>query len=247
MSVHLRMLYLLVNLISTSELEEDDKVKYAKLVRGQMSNSEMLILRYNCLSHYGNKMQRFCNQYNLTKHLSITKLLEFKSYRKMIEERVPDDSKKLLSGLDMMFITLRKRSTKMLYDGNSLTDEYKTSHSYTIKLDFTDTNKLSFILEFKKDKQIVRRGGGIRVSPEEKALDCLGEDTVISMFKDFLFELFIVSNFEKYNEGAEIRQVGVTISNDQEFKFTLRVLNTKRLVLSHIQKENRDNPVGELE
>ena len=69
----------------------------------------------------------------------------------------------------------------------------------------------------------------------------------MNMFKDFLTELFVVSNFEQYNDGAEIRQVGTTTSNAQEFKFTLRVSNTKRLVLSYIQKVKRDNPVGMLE
>ena len=247
LSVHLRMLYLLVNLISKSELEEEDKVQYAKLVRGQLSNAEMLIVRYNCRSHYGKKMQPYCNQYNLTKHLSITRLLEFKSYRNIIEEKNREESGKLLSGLDVMFITLRKRATKMLYDENPSTGEYTTSHSYTIKLDFSAQDKQTFVLEVRKNKEAGRRGGGIRVSPEENALDTLDENLVVNMFKDFLTELFVVSNFEQYNDGAEIRQVGTTTSNAQEFKFTLRVSNTKRLVLSYIQKVKRDNPVGMLE
>ena len=246
MSVHLRMLYLLVNLISKSELEEEDKVQYAKLVRGQMSNSEMLIVRYNCYSHYGKKMQPFCNQYNLTKHLSVTRLLEFKAYRTAIQA-ASEESDKLLSGLDGMFITLRKRATKMLYDGSQLTDEYKTSHCYCISLDFSAADKQSFILVLKKDKDVVRRGGGLRVSPDEKALDYLGEEQILNMFKDFLSELFIVSNFDLYNEGAEVRQLGATTNNDHEFKFTLRVSNTKPLVLSYIQKTYRDNPVGVIE
>lgn len=245
MSVHLRMLYLLVRLISRSNLEEDDKVQYAKLVRGQMSNAEMLIVRYNCRSHYGEKMRTYCNQYNLTKHLSIIRLLEFKSYRKTIED-TSDESDKLLSGLDVMFITLRKKATKMLYDGNKLTDEYRTTHRYIVKLDFSAPDKLSFTLELQKNKEVERRGI-IRVSPVEKALDCLSDDQVVNMFKDFLYELFIISNFEQYNEGAEIKAIGNPLSNDKELKFGLRVSNTKRLALSHLQKENRDNPVGVLE
>lgn len=246
MSVHLRMLYLLTCLISESNIEEDDKVQYAKLVRGQMSNAEMLIVRYNCRSHYGKKMQPYCNQYNLTKHLSIIRLLEFKTYRKAIED-ASDDSDKLLSGLDVMFITLRKCATKMLYDGNKLTDEYKTSHSYIIKLDFSAPDKQSFTLELQQKKDVDRRGGGIRVSPEENALDCLTDIQIIEMFKDFLYELFIFSNFEQYNDGAEIKAIGNPISNDKELKFGWRVSNNKRLVLSHIQKDKRDNPVEVLE
>ena len=67
------------------------------------------------------------------------------------------------------------------------------------------------------------------------------------MFKDFLYELFIVSNFEQYNDGAEIKPIGSPVSNDKELKFGWRVSNTKRLALSNIQKENRDNPIGVLE
>lgn len=245
MSVHLRTLYLLVRLISRSNLEEDDKVQYAKLVRGQMSNAEMLIVRYNCRSNYGEKMRNYCNQYNLTKHLSIIRLLEFKSYRKTIEE-ASDESDKLLSGLDVMFISLRKKTTKMLYDGNKLADEYETSHRYIIKLDFSAPDKQSFTLELLNNKEVERRGTK-RVSPDEKALDCLTDDQVVNMFKDFLYELFIFSNFEQYNDGAEIKAIGATVSNDKELKFGWRVSNNKRLALSHIQKENRDNPVGVLE
>lgn len=245
MSVHLRTLYLLIRLISRSSLEEDDKVQYAKLVRGQMSNAEMLIVRYNCRSHYGEKMRNYCNQYNLTKHLSIIRLLEFKSYRKTIEE-TSDESDKLLSGLDVMFILLRKKATKMLYDGNELTDEYETSHRYIIKLDFSAPDKLSFTLELQKNKEVDRRGI-VRVSPDEKALDCLSDEQVINMFKDYLSELFLFSNFEQYNNGAEIKAIGTPISNNKELKFGWRVSNTKRLTLSNIQKENRDNPVVVLE
>jgi len=246
-SVHLRMLYLLVTLISNSELEEDDKVEYAKLVRGQMSNAEMLIVRYNCLSPYGEKMRPYCNQYNLTKHLSVTSLLEFKAYRRTIKEVAPEESNKLLSGLDVMFISLRKRATKMLYDGNPTTDDYKTSHSYTIKLDFSAPDKQTFILELKKDKDVVRRGGGIRVSPDETALDKLNENQLVSMFKDFMSELFVISNYETFNDGIEIRQQGMTINTEHELSFKIRTSNNKRLVLTMIQKEKRDNPVGELE
>ena len=135
----------------------------------------------------------------------------------------------------------------MLYNGSQQTDEYKTSHCYNISLDFTAADKQSFILVIKKDNDVVRRGGGLRVSPDEKALDCLGDDLIVKMFKDFLTELFIVSNFDLYNEGAEVRQLGSTTNNDHEFKFTLRVSNTKPLVLSYIQKTNRDNPVGVIE
>lgn len=245
MSVHLRMLYLLISLISESNLEENDKVQYAKLVRGQMSNAEMLIVRYNCHSHYGKKMQQLCNKYNLTKHISISRLLEFKAYRKAIDEKT-DESSKLLSGLDVLFITLRKRATKMLYDGNPTTDEYKTSHSYVIKLAVSGSDGLAFTFEVQKNRGLDRRGGGIRVSPVEYALDCLTDDQLEDLFKDYLCELFIFSNFELYNKGTEIK-LEDKVSDDKALQLKWCVSNTKRLVLSNIQKSNRDNPIEALE
>lgn len=247
MSVHFRVLYLLVALISKSELEEDDKVQYAKLVRGQLSNAEMLIIRYNCRSPYGRKMQNFCNQFNLTKHLSVTSLLEFKTYRNVIEQDGTEEGKKLLSGMDVMFITLRKKATKMLYEGNSKVDEYKTSHSYTIKLDFSAVDKKSFVLGFNQNKKVSRRGGGARISPDECALDRLDENQILELFKDFMHELFIESNFSLYNEGIIIKQLGSSVSNGNEYSFKIQAENQKELALSFQQMATRDNPVGELE
>ena len=91
------------------------------------------------------------------------------------------------------------------------------------------------------------RGGGIRVSPDEIALDKLDENQMVSMFKDFMSELFVMSNFEIYNEGIEIKQLGATINTDHKLSFKIRATNNKRLVLTTIQKDKRDNPVGELE
>lgn len=238
---------MLVLLISKSGLEDDDKVEYAKLVRGQMSDAEMLLVRYNCRSHYGVKMQVYCNQYNLTKHLPITSLLEFKEYKKTIVEKQPQESSKLLSGLDVMFITLRKRATKMLYDSNMSCCEYKSSHRYTIKLSYPCSDNQTFLLELIYDKQVDRRGAGKRVSPDENALDCFTAKQLLDMFKDFVNELFLTSNYEKYNKGVEIQQVGTIKDTDKITNFKIKASNDKRLALSYIQTNRRDNPVGDLE
>lgn len=246
LSVHLRMLYLLVSLISKSKLTDEDKVQYAKLVRGQMSNMEMLIERYNCLSTYGEKMQKYCNQYNLIKHLPVLSLLEFKSYKNTIVGYVDEeDTEKKLSGLNTMFILLRKKATRILDEEDETFDEYKTSHSYSIELSCLDNLK-RFVLVVHKDKTAVRRGGGIRISPEERALDSL-DDQIVALFRDYLYELFIVSNFDMYNHNAAVTQEGHTIDTANEFSFKLVVSSNERLVLSYSQMKNRDYPVEALE
>lgn len=145
-----------------------------------------------------------------------------------------------------MFITLRKMATKMFKNDGKPKDEYKTSHRYTITMSCSD-DKLSFIFEFRKDKTVNRTGGGVKISPEEKAIDCFNETQQKNMFKDFLNELFIYSNFEQYNEGAKIESEGNETNTANEFKYKLVVSNNKRLVLSDLQMNDRDNPVEELE
>ncbi len=239
MSVHLRMLYLLVSLISNSELEETDKVQYAKLVRGQMSSMEMLIVRYNCLSLYGEKMRKFCNEYNLIKHLPIMNLLEFNVYKSIISEG--KDSDKMISGLNAMFITLRKLATTILYDnGNKLSEIYETSHSYKIAMSCS-TDRKNFLFSLIKDKTKERRGDGVRICPEEKALDCLKEINMIkNIFLDFLREIFYTSNFKIYNKEVDIKK-SYTNDNDKEYSFYFQVSSKNKLALSFLQYKSIEN------
>ena len=103
-----------------------------------------------------------------------------------------------------------------------------------------------FVLVVHKDKTAVRRGGGIRISPEERALDSL-DDQIVALFRDYLYELFIVSNFDMYNHNAAVTQEGHTIDTANEFSFKLVVSSNERLVLSYSQMKNRDYPVEALE
>lgn len=47
MSIHFRMLYQLVHFISTAEIKDRTKIDYAKAIRGNMNEAEMIFLRYN--------------------------------------------------------------------------------------------------------------------------------------------------------------------------------------------------------
>ena len=77
-AVHFRVLYQIFNLIDSSELDERKyKARYAKLVRSQIDEDELVLLRYNCWCKYGEKMRTLINHYNLLKHLPPLSLLEF--------------------------------------------------------------------------------------------------------------------------------------------------------------------------
>lgn len=78
LSSYYRLLYRIMQTIDEANVDEDIKRRYAKIFRCQISEEELLLLRYNALTHYGKKMQVYINRYNLLKHLSKLHLLEFK-------------------------------------------------------------------------------------------------------------------------------------------------------------------------
>ena len=246
-SVHLRILYLMVSMISNSELGTATKVEYAKLVRGQLSDAEMLIMRYNCLSDLGKKMRDYSNEYNLTKHISMIRLLEMKKYRNILDKYAIDNREKeetLLNGLDMMFIELRKKSVRMLSHLRATEGAFKTSHRYTISLDTNEPQDV-FTIDVKK-VNTERRGGGYRISAAEKALDLFSNTELMNLFLDFAIEVFDISNFGCYNKGVTIN-ANVIEEKDNQYEFGIIISNNgKRLVLSYDQMKERDNPVGTL-
>lgn len=243
LSVHLRLLYLIMSVISNSELVEDEKVNYAKLVRGQMSDAEMIIVRYNCCSEYGRKMRDYCNTYNLTKHVPIMHLLEFKKYYNVVQQAVElkqtNNFSELIGGLEAMFITLRKKASQMLYSNGTISDTYSTNKRYLIKMTSNAGHNL-FEIEFTKEKSVNRKGGGYRLKAAEKSLDTFNDDLLIDLFNDFAYELFLISNFMQYNPNSKITKK--VIRNDASFySFVIRITNKKSLALTKIQANNRDN------
>ena len=244
LSVHFRLLYLIAALISSSELEDEDMVMYAKLIRGQMSDAEILLLRYNCLSEYGQKMIPYCNQFNLTKHLPVMRLLEFRKYYDILKSKVAinhENLEELTSGLDSMFITLRKRMSLLLWDDVDSVEPYKTSYRYTITMAKGDDRK-TFAMQIKKKQNVERRGGGSRIDATEKALDCFEEARLKEMFRDYLVEIFFVSNFNQFNPEYDSVSIIGERSGGDLYECSFQIERNKTLVLTQIQKEQRDNP-----
>ena len=243
LAVHFRMLYLLTSLVSTLGLETNDKVLYAKLIRGQLSESEMTMLRYNCHSEYGVKMQKNCNEFNLIKHLPVMQLLEFKMHYNLLKSNVGENVKELVVGLDTMFITLRKYAKMVLDKDSQRNITYNGGKRYSIVMSVTEDRK-KFTLELKKDCGAERRGGGTRLSSVEKALDCYERSQLEQLFRDYLSDLFYASNFYLYNGKENVRK-GNFSKNGDIITYTFVIEHEKRLALSSKQMAERGRNILE--
>lgn len=202
MSVHFRNLYLLAKYIGETDnvdeegnvkLTEQDRVEYAKSIRGQLSEGEMLLLRYNCLTSRGEKMRTFVNQFNLIKHLPVMSLLEFRRHR--VKLRSYRDA----NTLDTHFMALKKRMKEYIgFAANEQTSNWNFSVKYSIEMAMSEDKK-QFKLTIKCLKNRPATGSD-GTPPIEKALNCFtGITDIKELYKDFVREALLVSNFYQYN------------------------------------------------
>lgn len=87
---YFRILYRICEVIDQSRLDGIDKAKYIKILRAQLTNSELLLLRYNAQTPHGKKFKHYINEYNLLKHHPIFELLEFKRWWGDLEDKPVD-------------------------------------------------------------------------------------------------------------------------------------------------------------
>lgn len=226
--MHFRVLYLLVSLIAEADIDEESRVMYAKCIRGQLSEGEMAVIRYNCMTANGTKMQQFVNQFNLLKHLPLMSIFEFRQWKSIIEKE------ELLSAIDTMFIALKKGMTNL----NDLDDTRRNIHEvstrYKIDYGFEDNHR-KFTLKVSQIKEH-KKGGGVKRPLAEKAFDCLNEEQLPELFEAFMHEAFITGSFGLYNCKDCKVCPSKTLKNDKdEYVFEISVTKEKKLVLAERQ------------
>ena len=78
LSHYFKAFYRLIKMIENSNLEEQHKIFYAKIIRSQLTDYEQLVLYYNSHTNYGMKAKFLILKYNILKHIPIFKKPEFK-------------------------------------------------------------------------------------------------------------------------------------------------------------------------
>ena len=242
MSVHMRTLYLLMKMINDdTNIDENTRVHYAKLVRGQLSESEMFLMRYNSYGSYGQNMQVLVNRFNLLKHLPMMNLLEFGKWREAM-----NGDEELINSLDEMFLTMKDNMENLMYfdpntDGERVM-RYQLSKRYDIELRYTDDNKKYMFQLFK----IVQRGrtGNIRRPAIENALDLLSIGNLRQLFLDFHIDYILVNNFHFFNgknNGQRKRAKIISDKRDEEdgvLSVICTVESEYPIILKNSQMEN---------
>lgn len=224
---YFRILYRILDLIDTSPLlegSEIDKQAYAKILRAQLTESELFFLRYNAqFNMYGEKLKNYLNRYNILKHLPVFELLEFQIFRDDEYKRDRKNEERVNEIFYKICKALRNRGKNHLsFDSERYKIEIRCKEEVTICCAINNNTK-------------VVKGS------DDKYFWCLFR--VMKKWKNILFEYFMeeifqASNFYEYNKNAEIsvRQIECKCNNTTYIISTIKSDNPIQIG-SDLQKE----------
>ena len=88
--IYFRSLFRAFKLLEASDKSlKVQSIQLMKVLRAQLSDSELALLRYNCMTKQGAKFVPLVNKFNLLKHLPPLELMEYKGWSEQmtLEER----------------------------------------------------------------------------------------------------------------------------------------------------------------
>lgn len=211
---YFRTIYRLFKIISESNFKDEEKMKYAKIVRAQLSESECFFLHYNAYTEYGFRFRKLINEFNIVKHLPLVEKVEFKLYIQNLDqfeknaiqlviEEVRDGIKLAISS---------NKSFHKSYLGGSLSIKIVTDNIFYFKL------------------TVVRRTNQIHSQNYQQGfgLNKFDNEQLKRFFNDYLYDLINYSNYMEFNQ--KYIQI-LNSSRDEEN-------GTKHIIDIDVQKNN---------
>jgi hypothetical protein len=236
-AVYFKLLYRVFQLIDSSKIPEHKKAEYAKIVRCQLSEDEMFLLRYNAMTQNGRKMQTYVNRYNLLKHLTTMSLLEFTTWRNKLSLEVERNY------LDSLFINIRKLMMSALLsqsDSDKKFEQETEDKKYCIKGEISQNNT-SVKLEIIRNNKIKNNKNNTNQETLGSALDKFTDDEILGLIDAFVKEVFIFSNFSIYADILNMvieKDVNKAVGQKQDtFWITIKPKDNYPLILSQRQIE----------
>lgn len=229
MSVHYRLLYQIFQLIWQSKIKDDKKVILAKMLRSQFSEHELLLLRYNCVTSNGIKMQLFVNQFNLLKHLPLSHLLEFKP---------------LITDLDS--IEKNRLDTECLILRKSIKDLLLRENNKDETQNFNYSDRYKGILTIYKEKREckfeliknTRKAANSDPTSMDRVFEKWNDTQIKTFYVDYFSYIFDFSNFSQFNKLSDLTIDKDIKTEDSGKKHTIWAVVKKsnsRLVISMSQ------------
>lgn len=192
-SVYFRIVYRLLELVFDTQLRLRDKLRYVKILRCQFSEAELFFIRYNAMTSNGDKMKKYLNQFNVTKHLPELSLLEFTYWRDNLFK--DDDMSRNM--LVTYFIALRKSiSHRLAYEED---DELEQIGGRYKLCDELSEDKKEYVFIVKRTPDPLSQTNTL-----PSVFDKLSQYELRDMIDDFFNELIIYRSIQSYQKQDEV-------------------------------------------
>ena len=191
--VYFRTLYRICQIVDESDCEEDKKVEYVKILRAQLTDSELILMRYNAMTPLGKKFAVYINKYNLLKHIPIFMLLEYKMWRRMMNT---SDAYYVSN-----FLQLLKEEMADLVKSDNVDKRYLKVHKnrkYIIRVS-CNTQKNNMTLSLIRRRNVI-----LRDDVSLKSLDYLSFDSLTNLLRYYMKDCFVLNSFNQLNPRTDL-------------------------------------------
>ena len=220
--IYFRTIYRIFDVINKSEVKDDVKVKYAKLIRCQFTGTELVMLRYNAMWQVGKNMRVLINEFNLLKHIRPLDLLENFEWRNKISFYNRHKVNILLYMVQKQVhdLFLSDDTTRAITSFNARynINVSKQKNGTVCKFDFTRNTRIQINYDL------------------FTSFDPVTIDDIKSLFVEWFKEMFVYSNYAMFNYRVEIYCDGVE-RNDPKEHFSMNIARPdhKKLIVSSVQ------------
>ena len=220
--IYFRTIYRIFDVINKSEVKDEVKVKYAKLIRCQFTETELVMLRYNAMWPVGKNMRVLINEFNLLKHICPLDMLEYLEWRNRFSF---SDRHKVNILLYMV-----QKQVHDLFLSNETTraiTSFKTKYNINVsKLENGTVCKFDFT-----------RNTRIQINYDSfTSFDSVTIDEIRLLFVAWFKEIFVYSNYAMFNYRVEINYDGVERNVPKEhFSLIIARPDHKKLIVSSVQ------------
>lgn len=200
---YFRTLYRIMDLVDSADIEEKEKVKYIKILRSQLTDTEVILLRYNAMTVLGKNARKYIVKYNLLKHTSPLGLLEYRQWRNLFVETTRNK-------VNIILYTVRKYIHKLINENVGTLAYTSTKAKYNINV-----SKLN---EGRKIKVDFNRRVNIIISSYDDffCFETVPLNVLAELFDNWMKEIFVFSNFGIINGIITTKIECIPMNNNQE-------------------------------
>lgn len=206
---YFRTLYRIFELIHTNIEDETDKSSYIKIIRGQLSESELFFLNYNAWTIFGEKFRHYIISDNLVKHLPILERIEFNEFKSKLKSEEKSAAVSLVFEEINIFLKSQKRDFYKTYLKGRFA--FKITRDRTkIDIEIFRNNNAAF-------SNFVQEGFG---------LDDLDNKDIEKLLKCWFLEFFYS---RKYTEDQNFNlkfKVDIVPNGPKKFKIICNIFNS---------------------